>query len=193
MGRGPAAGRSYIHLARIGLGVGDELRDRLGWNGRIDHHDIRSAANALNRRYFPDEIEIELLIERRVHRVRYTDQQERITVRRCPHDAFSADVAAGTRSVLNDEWLPEPLRQRLTHEAGDGVGCLACRKLDDDAHRSRRIGLRPRNARQDRERGGASCEMQELATGKFHFETSSPSEIIGSPTLDRASMISLPD
>ncbi len=30
MGRGPAAGRSHIDLARIGLGVGDELRDRLG-------------------------------------------------------------------------------------------------------------------------------------------------------------------
>jgi len=92
---------------------------------------------------------------------------------RCPHDAFSADVAAGTRSVLNDEWLPEPLRQRLTHEARDGVGCLACRKLDDDAHRPRRIGLRPSEARGRRQRGAARGQFQECAAGKFHWRPSS--------------------
>jgi hypothetical protein len=70
MGHGPAAGRSHVDLARIGLGVGDELRDRLGWNGRIDHHDIGGAANARDRCYFADEIEIELLVKRRIHRVR---------------------------------------------------------------------------------------------------------------------------
>src|SRR5215467_12433809 len=89
---------------------------------------------------------------------------------RCPHDAFSADVAAGTRSVLNDEWLPEPLRQRLTHEARDGVGCLACRKLDDDAHRPRRTDLRPSEARQHRQRGCARGQMQKISAGKFHLE-----------------------
>src|SRR6476469_4343624 len=40
---------------------GDELRDRLGWNGWIDHHDIKGATNARDWRYFGDEIEIELL------------------------------------------------------------------------------------------------------------------------------------
>src|SRR3984893_14182320 len=128
MGHGPAAGRSHVAFPRMGLGVCDELRDRLGWNGWIDHHDIRGAANARDRRYFADEIEIELLVERRVHRVRQADEQERIAVRRCPHDAFGTDIAAGARSVLNDEWLPEPLRQRLAYEARDGVGCLAGRK-----------------------------------------------------------------
>ncbi len=53
----------------------------------IDHHDIKGAANARDRRYFPDEIEIELLIERRVHRVRYTDQQEADTPRWWPRSA----------------------------------------------------------------------------------------------------------
>ena len=78
-----------------------------------------------------------------------------MTVRRCPHDAFGADIVAGTRSVLNDEWLPEPLRQRLTHEPRDGVGGLACRKGDDDPHQPRRIGLRPSKARRERKRGRA--------------------------------------
>src|SRR5262249_10196584 len=122
VGHGPAAGRSHVDLARTGLGVGDELRDRIGWNGWIDHHDITGASNARDRRYFEDKIESELVVERRVHWVRQPDEQARIAVRRCPHDAFGADIAAGTRSVLNDEWLPEPFRQRLTHEPRDRVG-----------------------------------------------------------------------
>ena len=52
----------------------------------------------------------------------------------------SARPAAGpcpmsSANGSSDEWLPEPLRQRLTHEARDGVGCLACRKGDDDPYR----------------------------------------------------------
>jgi hypothetical protein len=42
------------------------------------------------------------------------------------------------------------------------------RKTDNDAHRPRRIGLRPRDARGGRESGSARCQMQELMTEKFH-------------------------
>jgi hypothetical protein len=43
------------------------------------------------------------------------------------------------RSVLNDGWLAEPLRQPLTHQAGDDIGHAAGGKADDDAGaRSRR-------------------------------------------------------
>jgi hypothetical protein len=90
-------------------------------------------------------------------------------VRRCPHDAFGADIAAGARSVLNDERLPESLQQRLAHKPRDGVGCLAGRKRDDDAHRPRRIGLCPSEARGGRERGSARSQMQERAAGKVHW------------------------
>jgi hypothetical protein len=92
MGDGPVAGRCHVDLAGIGLGVGDELRDRLSWNGWIDHHDIRAAANARDRRNVADEIEIELFAKRRVYRARQANKQERIAVRRCPHDGFGADL-----------------------------------------------------------------------------------------------------
>ena len=36
------------------------------------------------------------------------------------------------------------------------------RKADDQAHRPRRIGLRPRDARHGRERGSARGQMQKL-------------------------------
>ena len=42
------------------------------------------------------------------------------------------------------------------------------RKADDDAHRPRRIGLRPCDTRDGRERGSARCQMQKLPAGKFH-------------------------
>src|SRR5262249_9490701 len=52
----------------------------------------------------------------------------------------------------------------------DNVGCTTWRKRHDQAHRPRRIGLRESDPRDDRQRGRAGCQIQELATGKFHFE-----------------------
>src|SRR5262249_597617 len=65
------------------------------------------------------------------------------------------NVAGGTGRVLDDEWLAEPLRQRLTYQTRDDLGYATGRKADDDAHRPRRIGLRPCNSRDGRERGSA--------------------------------------
>src|SRR5262249_51876247 len=36
--------------------------------------------------------------------------------------------------------------------------------------RPRRIGLRPRDARHDRQCGSARCQMQKISAGEFHFE-----------------------
>ena len=72
-----------------------------------------------------------------------TAMRKRVTVRGRSHDDLGADIAAGAGPVFDDELLAEPLRQRLSNEARDDVGCIAGRKADDDAHRPRRIGLRP--------------------------------------------------
>ena len=92
---------------------------------RIDHHDKGHAANARNRRYVADEIEIEVLVERCVTRVRKTSQQKRIAVRGRIHDSLGGDVGARTRPVLDDELLAEPLRQPLTHQARHDVVAAA--------------------------------------------------------------------
>ena len=83
-----------------------------------------------------DEIEIVLLVKRRVSCARQAGKQKRVAVRWRAHDRLSADIAACACPVLNNECVPKPLRQRLTHEARNAVGCLACRKGNDDAHRS---------------------------------------------------------
>src|SRR5262249_57393954 len=81
-------------------------------------------------------------------------------------DCLSSDMAAGTRPVLNDELLTEPLGEPLTYYARDDVNRLARGKSDDDAHRPRRIGLRPCDPRDGRQRGSPRCQMQEFAAGK---------------------------
>jgi hypothetical protein len=50
------------------------------------------------------------------------------------------------------------------------VGRAARRIADNQAKRPRRIALRPREARHDRERGSARGQMQKMPTvGKFHL------------------------
>ena len=178
---GAVAGRRHVDLARIGLGVGDELGNGLGRNRWIDHHDNGNAADARDRRDVADEIEIELVVERRVDRVRRSDQEERIAVRRRAHDRLGGDIAASARPVLDDELLAEPLRQPLTDQARDDVGRAAGGEADDDAHRPRRIGLRPRDARHGRQRGSARGQMQKLSAGKFHRRPSVSRRFIRSP------------
>jgi hypothetical protein len=48
------------------------------------------------------------------------------------------------------------------------VSWAAGGKGSDYAHRPRRIIERRCDARGDRERGSAGCDMQEFATGKIH-------------------------
>ena len=83
------------------------------------------ADDARDRSDVADEIEVELVVERRVDRVRRADQEERIAVRRRAHDRLGADIAAGTRAVFDDEWLAEPLRQPLSDQPRDNVGRAA--------------------------------------------------------------------
>src|SRR5215831_4674343 len=138
----PNATRCYIDLARIGLGIIDELRNRLGWNRGMNHHDVDRAQQACDRFNITNEIEIKLGIERRVDRVRRRDEKECVAVGGRPYDRLRADIAASAWPVLDNEWLAEALRQPLAHQACEDVGRAASGKGDDHAHRPRRIRLR---------------------------------------------------
>jgi hypothetical protein len=101
VGGGSNAARRKIDHAWMGLGIGNELGDRFGGKHWFDQHDKRPAHDSRDWRYVADEVEIELFIERRVDRVRRIDQQERIAVRRCPHDRLRANIGATARTVLD--------------------------------------------------------------------------------------------
>jgi hypothetical protein len=60
---------------------------------------------------------------------------------------LGGDITTSAGPVLNDEGLPEMLRQPLSDQPRDDVVTATGSEAHDDAHRPRRIGLRPREAR----------------------------------------------
>jgi len=74
MGRAAETGRRKIDLARIGFGIGNELRNRRDRQRGIDHHHVGKANNARNRRDVTHEIEAELFVECRIDRRWWADQ-----------------------------------------------------------------------------------------------------------------------
>src|SRR5712671_3835505 len=133
------------------------------------HQDIWPTGDTRDQRDIADEIEVELVVQRRVNCVRRTAEEKRIAVWWRTHDRVSGQTAGSTPSIFDDEWLAEPFRQPLTHQTREDVKRAAGAKADDDAHRPARIGLRPRDTRHDRKRGRTGGKMQELSSvGKFH-------------------------
>src|SRR5215204_4082871 len=137
----------------------------------MDHQDVRPTGDAGDRRNIPDEIEIQLVIQRRVDCVRRTADEQRIAIWWRTHDRLSAQIAASTAPILDDKWLAKSIRQPLTDQAREDVESAAGAEADHDPHRPRRIGLRPCGTRHRRQRGSARGEMQECAPGKFHAFT----------------------
>src|SRR5262245_33917020 len=133
------------------------------------HRDQKGSLDDRNGCDVADEIEIEVVIEGRIDRGSSIRTKERITIGGRTDDGLGGDIAGCAAPVLDDEWLTEPLRERLTHQAYEDVGSAARRISNDAAHWPRRIGLRARQSRQRGQRGGARCHMQERTAGKFHF------------------------
>src|SRR5438046_2225059 len=92
----PITARCHVDLTGVRIGVGDELRDCLGWNRWMHHYDVGLPADACHRCNVAHEIEIELLIKRRVDRVPTADQEECMAVRDRTRDRFGPNVAGGT-------------------------------------------------------------------------------------------------
>ena len=107
----------------------------------MHHQDPWSAAQARDRRDVADKIEAEVVVQCRVERVNRRNVEQRVAVRRRAHDCFGGDIAAGARPVLDDEWLAETLRQRLTDQACKEVRRAARRLADDQVHRPCRCAV----------------------------------------------------
>src|SRR5215472_12532733 len=67
-----------------------------------------------------DEVKVELE-HRRVECMLHGNQEQRVTIGRCPHDRLGGNIAASASAVLDDKWLPKSLRQPLTDQACDDV------------------------------------------------------------------------
>jgi len=104
------SGQCHIDLARIGLGIGDELRNRLGRKRRIDLQGQGDSSDVRHRGGVEGKIESKVVVERRVDGVGRHGKQQCVAVRRRANDRFGADVAAGARPIVGDELLAQPLR-----------------------------------------------------------------------------------
>src|SRR3981189_3518597 len=93
-------------------------------------------------------LKLSLVVERGVDRVRNGGKQQRISVSGRVHDGLGADVAAGSRPVLDAEGLAQPLGQPLPDQPRRDVDPAAGGKTGDDAHRPRRIIERRCRSRQ---------------------------------------------
>src|SRR5262249_54914784 len=97
-------GRRHVEFARIGLGIGDELGNGRHRNGGIDFDDLGHADNARDGRDIADEIEVELVVERRIDRIRRSDPKERVAVGWRMHDRLGGDIAARPRWPSVYKW-----------------------------------------------------------------------------------------
>ena len=61
--------------------------------------------------------------------------EQRIAVGRRVDDGIGGDIAAGARAVVDDDILPEPLRQRLLQDARDDIGRQTGCETDDQVQR----------------------------------------------------------
>src|SRR5215510_10391390 len=129
------------------------------------HHQSKGHAHySCDRHGIPDEIEVELVIERRVDHICCSCQKKSVTVRVRTHDRLGADIGVRARPVLDDEWLAEPLLQPLSNQARDDVGCPSGGVTDDEANWSRRPCLSVCSPRYGRQFGRAGSQSQKLST-----------------------------
>ena len=103
MGQRATKGRCHRDLAWICLGIGDEFWNGLGGERWIDHHDDGDTHHTRHRRHVANEIEIELVIERGIDRIRRVREQERIAIRASMHDRFGRDVGTVPRAIFDIE------------------------------------------------------------------------------------------
>ena len=102
----------------------------------------RNAIDRSDRRGVTNEIEFQIGIERCVDCVCRACHEKRVSVCGRTQAGLGADIAARARSIFDNEWLAEPLRQSLPYKTCDDVELTAGRSGADQTYRSRRIGLR---------------------------------------------------
>ena len=101
--------------------------------------------------------------------MRRAEEQQSVAVGGRVRGAFSGDIATGSQPVLYDKLLAKLLRQPLAYCTRHNISGAAGGEAHKDAHRARRIGLRPRHARHSRQRGSPRAHTQKFPAGKFHL------------------------
>src|SRR5882672_7308052 len=99
--------RSHVYFVRIGFRVSYELWNAVCRNRWIDQHHASLSRECRDRHDVAKEVEIKIVIECRVPRIRRRSCKQGVTVRTRTHDSFGREIAAGARPVLDNELLAE--------------------------------------------------------------------------------------
>ena len=182
--RGAEAGGGHVDLARIGLGVVDELLDGLRRHVRVDLHHVRHPRDPGHRHDVADEVERQVLVERRVDAVRRVDEEDRVAVGVGLDDGIGADVVAGAGPVVDEDLLVKPPAQPLPHQPCEHVRRPAGRIGHDPADRTRRIIGGRRGAGEDSDGGGAKERASSQA--EAHAVSPEPPILSASPARPEA-------
>ena len=161
------AGRVTV-FAGISFDQRDELFEIARRQRRIDDNDVERSDRQRDRSEVSVGIEREFGEQRRVDDEGAKRNEQRVAVGRCAGRLRRADIAGRAGDVLDIELLAEMLGEFLRSKARENVGRAAGLKRHDDAHWPRRPGLRPRAARERRERGGARQQLENLSTRMAH-------------------------
>jgi hypothetical protein len=160
--------RSEIEFPGIGLCIGDQFRNAVHRDRRIDLEHVGHAEDAGNGSEVMQEIEFQIPVKRGIGRIGGRREQERVAVGRRFRDEFGADVAAGARFIVEHERLAEFFRKPLRKHASDHVGRAARRKSKHDVDGPVRIIERERWLCASRERCGRTGCLEKKAARKRH-------------------------
>jgi len=116
------AGRGDVDLAGRGLGGRDQFGDVIGREMWVGHHHVARRGHRAHRLEVFQRVEAGGLVKRRVDHIGAVGrQQQGVAIGLGPGGGRGADVAPGTRAVVDDELLAQRLRQLLGHDAGNRV------------------------------------------------------------------------
>ena len=159
--RGPSV--AICELVRVGLGVGEQLRQVLRRHARMRQHheahlgDPRNHGEVLHR-----------IVGQRLEGVGIDHQrgrggvEERVAVRRRARRRLRADDVAAARAVLVDDRLADAARKLVGDEAADHVGAAAGGLRTDELDGPVRPVLRVSGAGQRRQRHQQHQQAKQL-------------------------------
>ena len=127
---------------------------------------MRPRRQQRDRRKILDRVVGDLAVEHRVRGEGAGDEQQRIAVGLGARRGAHADVLAAARHVLDQDVVAPCLGELLRDHARADVIRPAGRDRHDDAHRTRRIGLRERGG--DGERDARTGEMKKVSARAGH-------------------------
>ena len=133
--RGANAGAAEIELARIGLGLRDDLLEVLGRKARRRYQNEARRSDHRHHLEVGDRIVAQGLVDRRRDRVCIAHHQRGVAILGRARDRFGGGGAAGADAIFDHHRLAKQLGERLRHDARWDIGAAAGAEADYDPDR----------------------------------------------------------